>query len=345
MTLEEACLYLGISPDDDDLDLDQMERNYNAKRSIYDLKRFNPDTPEYREARRIRAEIEEAHEYMLDVYEQLYGEDDSETENHEDKFMKLAVLMAGIFLLCFGGVVYFVYSIRIPDISRRSEAIPKQEYASHSEDYENLKKEIEQLKARANMTQTTQNNLPDYSKLVERLSASMIYIEADKGNIIGTGSGFLVSSNGNILTNYHVIQGARRIRISSYGGNMTEARVKDFNADKDIALLKADVSGAYLTLSSSLPKQGERVIAISNPRGFQGTVSDGIVSAYRRDNGGNLWMQFTAPVSPGSSGGALFNMQGEVVGMPTMLRTDGQNLNFAVPSTVLKEFLAPDDSQ
>ena len=68
-------------------------------------------------------------------------------------------------------------------------------------------------------------------------------------------------------------------------------------------------------------------MAVGNPKGYEGTVSNGIISAFRENN---TWIQFTAPISQGSSGGALINLRGEVVGMPTKLRTDGQNLNFAI---------------
>ena len=77
------------------------------------------------------------------------------------------------------------------------------------------------------------------------------------------------------------------------------------------------------------------MIAIGNPKGLSGTVSNGIVSAFRENN---TWVQFTAPISPGSSGGALVNLRGEVVGMPTKLRTDGQNLNFAIAPGILSRF-------
>lgn len=96
----------------------------------------------------------------------------------------------------------------------------------------------------------------------------------------------------------------------------------------------------YLKISKVLPKQGEAVIAIGNPQKLKGTVSNGIVSAIREfDN--NIWVQFTAPISRGSSGGALINLNGEVVGMPTLIGTAeaAQNLNFAVAPTVLTQFL------
>lgn len=187
----------------------------------------------------------------------------------------------------------------------------------------------------------------DYADLVEWVMTSMVYIQTDKS----TGSGFFVSENDDILTNYHVIKDAQYIIVVPYGCEPVEALVKDFDAERDIVLLKAKeirssliarmMVKPYLTISNTLPRIGEAVLAIGNPRGLSGTVSDGIVSAIRQGDN-NLWVQFTAPVSPGSSGGALINTKGEIVGMPTWIRADAgsQNLNFAIASPVLSRFLS-----
>ena len=152
----------------------------------------------------------------------------------------------------------------------------------------------------------------DYADLVEWVMTSMVYVETDKS----TGSGFLVSDNDDILTNYHIIKDAKYIIVVPYGCEPVEALVKDFDAERDIALLKAkEIRSSSLArlmikpslkISNTLPRIGEAVLAIGNPRGLSGTVSDGIVSAIRQGDN-NLWVQFTAPVSPGSSGGALVN--------------------------------------
>ena len=117
------------------------------------------------------------------------------------------------------------------------------------------------------------------------------------------------------------------------------ASVKDYDSERDIALLVISTGNAtpFLRISNEMPRQGEAVIAIGNPRGLSGTVSNGIISAFREMNN-NTWVQFTAPVSPGSSGGALVNLNGDVVGMPTMLLENGQNLNFAIPPDALSRF-------
>ena len=336
MTLDEACLYLGISPDDEDLDIEKVERNYRTKIAIYDPSRFNPDTPEYREARRMRADIEEAYKYLLEVYEELYAPEEPKPDNRKNEglLLKMAVVIAAVFLVSFGGVVYFVYRLHKESVPPLVETVPSQEY-------ERILRELEQIRSRqeeAPAPQAAITNPPaDYTALVEKVMPSMLFIETDRG----TGSGFFVSSNGDILTNYHVIEGAGQITATTRDGLRLNAMVKDYDSVRDMALLKVNLSysSPFLKISTTLPKQGEAVIAVGNPRGYTGTVWNGIVSSIREFDD-NLWVQFTAPISPGSSGGALVNLQGEVIGMPTKLRTDGQNLNFAVAPTVLSQFFS-----
>ena len=108
----------------------------------------------------------------------------------------------------------------------------------------------------------------------------------------------------------------------------------------DIALLKIDAHGLpFVKLGNSNRMEiGERVVAIGNPLGLQNTVSDGLVSAWREGDGLKL-MQVSVPLSNGSSGGPLFNLAGEVVGVTTASLAGGQNLNFAVPVNYVKSLL------
>lgn len=325
MTPDEACLYLGISPDDEDLDIGQINRNYETKTAIYDPRRFNPDSSEYLEARRMRANIEEAYSYLTEAYYDLYGHDDEDEhepsptvskKNHSNIILKLALVMTTITAMTLG---YFLYT---------SHDKPKNDH-----DYARVLEELEHLRAKTEIP-AIQNVAPDYADLVEKVMPSIVLIRTDKG----TGSGFFVSSAGDILTNWHVIQDAGFINVTPQNGKSLTASLKDYDAKRDMALLtvRTDYPVKYLTISPTLPRQGEAVIAVGNPKGLSGTVSNGIVSAFRENN---TWVQFTAPISPGSSGGALVNLKGEVVGMPTKLRTDGQNLNFAIAPGILSRFV------
>ena len=173
----------------------------------------------------------------------------------------------------------------------------------------------------------------DYASLAEKVLPSIVQIITDRAS----GSGFFASNNGDILTNYHVIEGAQEIIVNTHEGNSFYAMIKDVAQDKDMALLVINNihPTPFLKISSALPRQGEAVMAVGNPRGFEGTISNGIISAFRENN---TWIQFTAPISPGSSGGVLVNSLGEVVGMTTLLYRESQNLNFAIASLVLQNF-------
>lgn len=178
----------------------------------------------------------------------------------------------------------------------------------------------------------------DYAALTEKVLPSIVRIDVNKGFDQGVGSGFFVSDMGDILTNYHVIEGAREILVIPHEGESFYAMIKDVDEENDMALLtmRYPETTPFLKISDALPRQGEAVMALGSPKGLDRTVSNGIVSAFRGKD--NKFVQFTAPISPGSSGGALLNARGEVVGMPTMQAAEGQNLNFAISPTILLRF-------
>ncbi len=154
-----------------------------------------------------------------------------------------------------------------------------------------------------------------------------------KGEKIGLGSGYVVNSNGTIVTNYHVIRGAHQVGVQTRAGDKYRVDgVIDFDREKDFALLKIAAFGLpTATLGNSNQAQiGEAVVAVGNPLGLDGTVSTGIISAVRKLEDFSM-LQTTAAVSPGSSGGPLFNRRGEVIGTVTSQLKEGQNLNFALP--------------
>ena len=318
MTLEEACALLDISPDED-LDIDQLEENYNAKTANL--------APGSREHKR----IDEACEYLIDVYDEIYSV--KENAKKTNVFLiALTISMTMIAAASLLGVMYFMY-IR-PPVSNNSP----------DKNYEKLLNEIENLKNKS-QDHIVANNTPksdtrDYADLIEKIMPSIVFILTSKG----TGSGFFVSANGDILTNYHVIKNAEYISVITQSGQTFNALVKDFDSNKDMALLKVNTNSTFLNINSSLPKQGEAIVAVGNPSSkyhiYDNTVSNGIVSAIREVDD-NLWVQFTASVSPGSSGGALINLHGNVIGMVTWKDADiaSQNINFALPSTELRKFL------
>ena len=164
----------------------------------------------------------------------------------------------------------------------------------------------------------------------------MIILTYDKdGEIIGQGSGFFISSDGNIITNRHVLADANRAEVKTADGKVYPiTRIVAENKDADIVRASVGVTPpvSTLSLSSSIPEVGGRIAVIGNPLGLEQTVSDGIVSAVREIPEFGKIYQITAPISPGSSGSPVVNMKGEVIGVATFQFVEGQNLNFAIPS-------------
>ncbi|KER66981.1 MULTISPECIES: DegQ family serine endoprotease [Burkholderia] len=153
------------------------------------------------------------------------------------------------------------------------------------------------------------------------------------------GSGFVISSDGYILTNAHVIDGANVVTVKLTDKREYKAKVVGADKQSDVAVLKIDASGLP-TVKIGDPAQskvGQWVVAIGSPYGFDNTVTSGIISAKSRalpDENYTPFIQTDVPVNPGNSGGPLFNLQGEVIGINSMIysQTGGfQGLSFAIP--------------
>ncbi len=169
----------------------------------------------------------------------------------------------------------------------------------------------------------------------------------------GLGSGFLLSEDGYLITNFHVIEGETQISVEVYHqsarGQLERrpykmVRIVAMNKFQDLALLRIEDEGAprfkrVLLGSADALGQGERVFAIGSPLGFERTVTEGIVSTKSREVSGNLYLQTTAQINPGNSGGPLFNLRGEVVGVTNMKITFNEGLGFAIPSELVRYFL------
>lgn len=154
---------------------------------------------------------------------------------------------------------------------------------------------------------------------------------------ISLGSGFIIEK-GVIVTNLHVIEGAKYGYILENGSSKKHNITGYYQIDRfnDLAVLSAPTLVASpITISSkNQPEIGERIYAIGNPKGLSGTISEGIVSGIR-DLDNKTLIQITAPISPGSSGGPVLNNKGEVIGVAVGTLSSGQNLNFAIPISIL----------
>ena len=159
------------------------------------------------------------------------------------------------------------------------------------------------------------------------------------------GSGFIISRDGYILTNEHVVDGADEIKVKLSDGRTLTATVKGADAKLDLALIKVDAEGQLPTTSfgdSDELKVGEWVMAIGNPFGLEQTVTAGIVSAKGRVIGAGPYddfIQTDASINPGNSGGPLFNAAGQVVGINTAIVAGGQGIGFAIPINSVKAIL------
>jgi S1-C subfamily serine protease len=183
----------------------------------------------------------------------------------------------------------------------------------------------------------------DPAKVADRVKRSVFTIETSTA----LGSGFVVASaagTSTLLTNFHVVaddvvNGRRNVKVKqrdqTYDGIVTKTSTSD-----DLALIEIKADLPVLTITQAKPSVGDAVMAFGSPLGLEGTVSAGIVSAFRRE-GGQRYMQFTAAISPGNSGGPVVNQDGSVVGVAVMKIVGGNAdaLAFAIPaSTVCEDF-------
>ena len=179
-----------------------------------------------------------------------------------------------------------------------------------------------------------QDQLPD---LVRRIKPSAVAIETfdARGEKLTRGSGFFIDKD-RVVTNRHVIDGAFRAEVHLSSGNSFQVKnVLAVDAEGDVALLRVDAPANLvrpLSLDRTSPQEGESIVVIGNPFGLEGSVTNGIVSAVRDIPGFGRIIQITAPISPGSSGSPVVNMQGQVIGVATLQITGGQSVNFAIPS-------------
>jgi len=179
----------------------------------------------------------------------------------------------------------------------------------------------------------------DIPALVQRAKPAVVEILTfdQQNDLLKSGTGFFISPDGILLTNYHVISGGSGIIAKTPTGAVYILKsVVSYSEAHDVAELQFLTTDApYLTLGhSSGAVEGQRVLVIGNPVGLEGTVSEGIISAFRA---GRTLIQITAPISPGSSGSPVLDESGQVIGMAILVYREGQNLNFAISSETIRD--------
>nr|XP_025035602.1 serine protease HTRA4 [Pelodiscus sinensis] len=190
--------------------------------------------------------------------------------------------------------------------------------------------------------------------VVEKIAPAVVHLElfrrvsyASQDVLVSSGSGFIVSEEGLIVTNAHVLTDKQRVRVELKSGEQYEAKIKDVDHKLDIALIKIYPNTALPVLllgSSSDLRPGEFVVALGSPFSLQNTVTAGIVSTTQRGSeelglkdSDMAYIQTDAIINYGNSGGPLVNLDGEVVGINTLKVTAG--ISFAIPSDRIRQFL------
>jgi len=176
----------------------------------------------------------------------------------------------------------------------------------------------------------------DFSGIIEEAIKGVVTIKTN----VGQGTGFIIDSQGFVVTNAHVLSGGNWIKAINYKQEELNAEFIGYDNTLDIALLKISLTEKYLELGNSNKVQvGTKVIAIGNPLGLQFSVSQGIVSGVHRlgPNSIEAYIQTDAALNPGNSGGPLINTDGEVIGINNFKIGSGESLGFALESNFIKE--------
>jgi S1-C subfamily serine protease len=198
-------------------------------------------------------------------------------------------------------------------------------------------------------------------RLYDSVSPGVVLIQQVGDTGSGLGSGFVYNTEGYVVTNYHVVEGATDLEVDFPSGFKTRGVVKATDLDSDLAVIKVDAPADQLRPlplgDSDIVKVGQTVVAIGNPFGLNGTMTQGIISAkgrtmdsMRQTNDGNYYstgdmLQTDASINPGNSGGPLLNLNGEVIGLNRAIRTTGTNsdgeplnsgIGFAVSVNIIK---------
>ena len=222
----------------------------------------------------------------------------------------------------------------------------------------NLSEENQQVSGEGNnlYRENPRSSVQPLGGLVERLGEAVVMIRTP----VGLGSGFIVHQDGYVVTNDHVVAGERIISITQFRKgenelikeNYDNVRIVATGGNIDLALLKIEGQSGRKTFptvplgNSNDLKQGERVFAIGSPLGLERSVSEGSVSLRNRIIQSRLHVQTTAEISPGNSGGPLFNYRGQVVGVNNMkvVSSGAEGLGFSIPVRQLKTFLENRDA-
>lgn len=232
----------------------------------------------------------------------------------------------------------------VADLGHDVLRIPRQEILSIEKD------EAEQATATGDTNRLYTTMTPPQittSEAAERYAPAVVLVKT----AAGLGSGFFINKEGDLVTNFHVIQGEKHIAVTRFitdGKIMRRVVYKDVEIVAtapfhDLAVLRIKEFDTEITPVIFEPEEdlkiGAPVFAIGNPLGLERTVTEGVLSQTHRNFGGILYLQVDAPVNPGNSGGPLFSARGQVIGIINMGVSAMEGLNFAIPARHLKYML------
>jgi serine protease Do len=190
--------------------------------------------------------------------------------------------------------------------------------------------------------------------LTEQFGEGVVLVSSPSG----LGSGFFITAEGHLITNFHVVEGETKLAVTVFrksGDEFKREKLEDVdiiatNPFLDLALLKVGPKEGYKPVVTYLAdddaalRDGDTVFAIGNPLGLERSVSEGIVSHRNRAEEGLVYIQTTTQINPGNSGGPLFNNRGQVVGVTNMKIMGGEGLGFAIPARYVIDFLKNRDA-
>jgi len=195
-------------------------------------------------------------------------------------------------------------------------------------------------------TPTSDRGEEGLKQAISSVQSSVVEVRARGVFSRSQGSGVIVRPSGLIVTNHHVIGGSDRVEVVTATRQSIQAEVVARNEAEDLAILRpVGTAGPGVELAddtAGAPASGTTVFAVGSPFGLQNTVTAGVVSAFRQEDGQPL-IQFDAPVNPGNSGGGLFDLDGRLLGIPTSIRSPVEGnvgIGFAVPSSRVRAMLA-----
>jgi len=175
-----------------------------------------------------------------------------------------------------------------------------------------------------------------FTEIISDVINSVVSVGTNKGQ----GSGVIISSEGHVVTNYHVIEGARTGSVLTYDGKLYGVQIIGYDIKEDLAVLKIVSNQTFNSLefsNSDNLKAGQKVVALGNPAGLSFTATEGIISSPAREIEGNTFIQTDVTINPGNSGGALIDSQGKIVGIVNFKISGYEELGFAIPSNRVKD--------